>query len=141
MTGPTSDVSLTIGDVRFGASLMIDEAPKTCAFLLGLLPFRHRLIHARWSGEACWVPLGDAQFGVPNENATRHPAPGTMLLFGGGISESELLLAYGAVSFASKAGLLAGNPVLKISENLDTLAKLGREILWNGSQELVIERM
>jgi hypothetical protein len=28
-----------------------------------------KLIHARWSGEACWIPLGDFKLGVGPENA------------------------------------------------------------------------
>jgi|GEM_PF-3128077 len=33
-------------------------APKTVARFLNLLPYRQKLIHVRWSGEGCWVPLG-----------------------------------------------------------------------------------
>ena len=44
------------------------RAPHTRAAFTALLPYRQRLIHARWSGKACWVPLGDYQLGVGYEN-------------------------------------------------------------------------
>ena len=49
------------------------------------------------------------------------PSPGQMLLFGGNLSEPELLIPYGPSRFASKAGLLAGNPVLTIEDRLTRL--------------------
>jgi len=74
-----------------------------------MLPYRERLIHVRWSGEACWIPLGDLDLSLGYENATSYPILGQMLLYLGGISETEILLAYGSVRFASKVGQLAGN--------------------------------
>jgi len=48
--------------------------------------------------------LGDRDFEVEYENHTSYPAPGQMILYPGGISETEILLAYGGVHFASKMG-------------------------------------
>jgi len=80
------------------------DAPMTVAAFRTLLPFRSKLIHVRWSGEACWVPLGDLQLGVGFENHTSHPSIGDVLFYPGGYSETELLIAYGACSFASRMG-------------------------------------
>ena len=93
----------------------------------------------RWSGEACWIPLGSLDLGLGYENATSYPAPGQILLHPGGVSETEILLAYGSVQFASKVGVLAGNHFLTITEGLDRLAELGRAVLWGGAQEIVFE--
>ena len=41
-----------------------------------LRPYRERLIHVRWSGEACWIPLGAQDLGVGYENATSYPEEG-----------------------------------------------------------------
>src|SRR5260370_4901588 len=89
-----------------------------------MLPCRERIIHGRWSGEAWWIPLGALGLGVGYENATSYPAPGQILLYPGGVSETELLIAYGAVRFASKAGQLAGNHFLTIVESADQLRAL-----------------
>ena len=51
-----------------------------------MLPYRERLIHVRWSGEACWIPLGGLDLGLGYESATSYPAPGQLLFHPGGIS-------------------------------------------------------
>jgi hypothetical protein len=129
-------VTIAIGDDRFPACLQDELAPDTCARFRALLPWSERIIHARWSGEGCWVPLGRFALGVGYENPTSHPRPGEFLFYPGGKSETEILLAYGSVSFASKAGQLCGNPFLVITERLDRLAEIGRETLWSGAREI-----
>jgi uncharacterized protein DUF3830 len=133
-------IRIKAGPYIFGAQLEEKIAPKTCAKFLTLLPYRERIIHVRWSGEACWIPLGDLDLGLGYEDATSHPAPGQVILYPGGVSETEILLAYGAVAFASKAGPLAGNHFLTITEGLENLRPLGKLTLWEGAQEIVFER-
>ena len=136
-----SDIRITAGPFTFIARFERDAAPNTCARFESLLPYRERIIHVRWSGEACWIPLGAFDFGVGYENATSYPAPGQILLHPGGVSETEILLGYGAVRFASKAGQLAGNHFLTITEGLDRLRPLGEMTLWQGAQEIAFERV
>ena len=62
-----------------------------------------------------------------------------MILYPGGVSETEILLAYGAVHFASKMGQLAGNHFLTIISGAENLAKLGRTVLWQGAQEILFK--
>jgi hypothetical protein len=132
-------VIISAGGFRFTANLEIVLAPTTVAAFRRMLPYRNRIIHVRWSGEACWIPMGDHQVGVGFENATAYPAPGQILLYPGGVSETEILLAYGPTHFASKAGTLAGNHMMTISEGLDDLGRLGRRILWEGAQDITFE--
>jgi len=115
-------------------------APKTCAAFAARLPFRARLVQARWSGEAAWVPLGDLQLGIGSENATSHPASGEILPYPGGFSETEILFPYGPTLFASKLGQPAGNHFLSIEAGREQLRELGRRVLWEGAQEIVFER-
>src|SRR5262249_8586828 len=132
-------VRITSGEFVSRARFETATAPSTSARFQTLLPYRQRIIHVRWSGEACWIPLGDLDLGLGPENATRHPAPGQILLYPGGISETEILLAYGAVAFASKAGPLAGNHFLTVTEGLQYLRPLGERTLWQGAQEILFE--
>ncbi len=132
-------VRIISGDIAFLARFETGAAPRTCARFQSLLPYRQRLIHVRWSGEACWIPLGDLDLGLLPENATCYPAPGQILLYPGGISETEILLAYGAVAFASKAGPLAGNHFLTVFEGTENLRALGERTLWEGAQEILFE--
>ena len=104
-----------------------------------MLPYRQQIIHVRWSGEGCWIPLGDFDFGLGYENATSHPAPGEIILYPGGISETEILLAYGAVDFSSKVGQLAGNHFLTITAGRENLRELGKLCLWKGAQDILFE--
>ena len=93
-----------------------------------LLPYRQKIIHARWSGEACWIPLGDFALGVGYENHTSHPAPGELLWYPGGFSETELLFPYGAGKLRQKLGQLAGNHFLTVVEGREQLREMGRTI-------------
>src|SRR5262249_1175477 len=137
---PMTEIRITAGPFAFSGRLEHAAAPRTCERLLALLPYRQRIIHVRWSGEACWIPLGHLDLGLRPENATSSPAPGQMLLSPGGVSETEILIAYGAVRFASKAGQLAGNHFLTVVEGLDRLRPLGEMTLWQGAKPILFER-
>ena len=131
---------VTAGGFTFDAKLEMEAAPKTCAAFLRHLPFESKIVHVRWSGEGVWVPLGDLDFGVGYENHTSYPAPGQLILYPGGISETEILLAYGGVHFASKMGQLAGNHFITLTSGLENLYTLGRKTLWEGAQEIRFAR-
>lgn len=127
---------IVAGQLHFTARLEAAAAPRTVAAFRKLLPMRSKIIQARWSGESAWVPLGDLEVGVEYENHTSHPAPGHLLLYPGGISETEILFPYGATLFASRMGQLAGNHFATIEGGFEQLAELGRLILWEGAQDI-----
>lgn len=130
---------ISAGPYRFTARMETDAAPKTVAAFRKMLPLRTKLIHARWSGEATWIPFGDLDIGIGYENATRYPAPGQLLLYPGGVSETEILIPYGAAAFGSKAGPLTGNHFATIVDGVEQLRELGRKTLWEGAQDIVFE--
>ncbi|MCC7280845.1 MAG: DUF3830 family protein [Acetobacteraceae bacterium] len=135
-----SDLVIDIGGELFHAFFERAAAPRTVARFETMLPFSDRIIHVRWSGEACWIPMGERELGLGYENATSYPAPGQVIVYPGGrpdaASETEILIAYGPCCFASKAGQLAGNHFLTIREGLDRLAKAGRGVLWEGAKPI-----
>ena len=131
-------LQIEVGDLHFSARWEPD-APHTIEAIRRMLPITSKLIHCRWSGESTWIPMGDLRTGLEFENHTSHPAPGMVLLYPGGISETEMLLPYGSTMFASKVGQLAGNHFATIVEGLDQLKELGRRTLWNGAQDIVID--
>jgi uncharacterized protein DUF3830 len=132
-------LEIAVGDVRLGARLEEEAAPQTVAAFRRLLPLESKLIHARWSGESCWIPFGELDVGIGPENATSYPAVGEILLYPGGVSETEILFPYGPTQFASKAGVLAGNHFATIVEGGDQLADLGPRVLWEGAQPIRFE--
>lgn len=129
-----TEIIIEAGPFIFGARLETEDAPETCRAFMERMPYEAKLVHVRWSGEGVWVPLGDYSFGVGYENHTSHPAPGQFLLYPGGISETEIILAYGGLSFSSKMGQLAGNHFITIHTGLENLRPLGERVLWKGAQ-------
>jgi hypothetical protein len=132
---------ITVASFTFVARMEDEAAPLTCAAFRALLPYQQQIIHARWSGEACWIPLGDFKLDVPYENHTSHPSRGDILFYPGGISETEILFPYGSSIFASKVGQLAGNHFLTVIEGAENLAQMGYVCLWQGAQDIRFEAM
>ena len=82
------------------------------------------------------MAFGELDLGLGYENHTSYPAPGQLLLYPRGVSETEILLAYGSVRFGSKVGQLAGNHFVTIVEGAEHLPELGRLTLWQGAQTI-----
>ena len=128
-----------MGNLAFEARLEDKAAPKTVAAVRKMLPLRTKVLHCRWSGESTWIPMGDLRLGLEFENHTSHPAPGMLLLYPGGISETEMLFPYGSTMFASKVGQLAGNHFATLTKGHEHLPELGRRTLWEGAQDIEIQ--
>ena len=129
-------LEIVAGEFRFTARLEEDTAPQTVAAFRRLLPLESKIIQARWSGQSAWIPMGDLDVGIGSENATSYPAAGELLLYPGGVSETELLFPYGHTCFASKAGQLAGNHFATIVAGGERLQELGELVLWHGAQDI-----
>jgi hypothetical protein len=132
-------MKITIDGHVFEADFETHKSPATCAAFQRAMPFDSRIVHVRWSGEGLWIPLGDMDFAVGYEDATAYPAPGQILLYPKGKSETEILIAYGSVHFASKAGTLAGNHFASITADLDRLREIGVATLWEGAKPVQFE--
>jgi Protein of unknown function (DUF3830) len=134
-----STIDIRVAGLRLTARLQTEAAPRTCAAFLELLPLHATLLQARWSGESAWVPLGNLVLDLAHENPTSHPAPGQLLLYSGGLSETEILFPYGATLFASRVGQLAGNHFATLADGHAHLPELGRRVLWEGAQDITFE--
>jgi len=136
-------IKISAGGYQFLAETHPD-APQTVAAFLDLLPYTQKLIHVRWSGEGCWVPLGEYRLLLNDEpigfeNHTSHTSIGDVLFYPGPYSETEIIMAYGACSFSSKLGQLAGNHFLTITQGKENLRSLGVKTLWEGAQDVRFE--
>lgn len=132
-------LEIVAGGYRMVGELLEDKAPKTCAVFKKMLPLKNKIIHVRWSGQGVWIPYGDERTGLEYENNTSHPTPGEMLFYPGGVSEMELILAYGRCLFSSTSGQLSGNHFLTITEGREHLEALGEKVLWEGAQDISID--
>lgn len=143
-SGAATMLTIRVGDLVFVARFEEEAAPATVAGFRKLLPYRQKLIQARWSGESGWVPLGDFELEpggrVGFENATSYPSPGEILFYPGGYSETEILFPYGRTCFASTLGQLAGNHFLTIIGGNEQLKEVGRRIVWEGAQDITFEQ-
>lgn len=131
-----SRLEITTAHFVFEAVLESEHAPETSAWFQAQLPFKSQVIHVRWSGEGVWIPLGDLESGLGLENHTVYPSRGDILFYPGGLSEAEILFAYGSVSFASRAGQLAGNHFLTVVSGQEKLSEFGNQVLWKGAQDI-----
>jgi hypothetical protein len=130
-------LKIDAGPYSFVARMEEDSAPQTCEAFRRLLTFENKVIHVRWSGEACWIPMGDFETGLEFENHSSHPYPGQILWYPGGFSETEILIPYGGCKFSSVVGTLAANHFLTIEEGIEQLPQLGKLTLWAGAQDIV----
>jgi hypothetical protein len=130
-------MNIEIDGYKFDAVFEELNSPNTCEVFRKVIPFEAQVVHVRWSGEGMWIPLGEMDFAVKLEDATSYPTPGQVLLYPKGKSETEILIAYGSVHFASKAGSLAGNHFATITSDLEKLKEIGVSTLWEGSKSIL----
>jgi len=135
------EILIVVDGKRFPALLHEDKAPMTCKAIVQRLPISGKVIHARWSGEAIWLPMEEQRITVELENQTCYPSRGQILFYPGFVSERELLIPYGATMFASKSGILPGNHFATILEGLEELAAIGKKVLWEGAKDISISIM
>jgi hypothetical protein len=138
---------ITAGDLEIDARFEDSDAPNTVRAIRGLLPIRSTLIHGKWSGEAGIIGLAGQTFSMGDtehesfENHTHFPPRGALIIYPGGFSTVEILFAYGTAVFDDKIGHLAGNHFASVDGQTDKLKELGRRLLWNGAQDVVIEEV
>lgn len=129
-------VTITIGDQVLRGVLEDERAPATCEAFVNILPLHAHLLHARWSGEAAWVPLASLDIGVGIENQLHRPHPGQVLFYPAAESECEILMPYGVTAFAAVCGPLSGNHFLTVGHQEEQLRAIGRRVLWEGAQQI-----
>src|SRR4029078_4849309 len=133
-------LEVTAGGCECGARFEEDAAPETVAAFRRMLPLDSKIIHVRWSGEGGWIPMGELDLGIGPENATRYPSPGELILYPAGVRETELLLAYGYVAFASKAGALAGNHFATIVSGNENPPHPGPRMVWGRAHDINVRQ-
>jgi hypothetical protein len=134
-------VRIVIADLQFTARLEWLLSPITCRKFCAILPLRAKLLQARWSGEAAWIPLADLDLGIGNESVTDTPEVGEILFHPANHSECEILIPYGRSIFRCKDGAIVGNRFLTIVEGKQQLAKVGELVLWHGNQDITFSRI
>ena len=133
-------IRVSIGHLILTGSLEEEHAPATCAAFVALLPLRAKVLQARWSGRAAYVPLENLHIRLSPENEMHRPAPGQVLFYPEGDSPTEILIPYGTTVFAAICGPLSGNHFLTIDDT-DGLDEMGGRVVWDGAQDILFEIM
>ncbi len=63
-------LQIAAGGFDFTARLEEEAAPATIAAFRKMLPLESKIIHVRWSGEGCWIPMGEPEVGIRPEDGT-----------------------------------------------------------------------
>ncbi|MBI2469019.1 MAG: DUF3830 family protein [Candidatus Rokubacteria bacterium] len=145
--------------VRAVATLLEEEAPRTCAAVWAALPLEGDTYHAKWAGRELYTlvpPLGSRP---GEENATITPIPGDVLYFDVPPDTIDLPVALrrahpqGLVDIAvfygrnnlllGPAGFMPGNLFATITKGLDAYAKACHELFREGTinERFVIRRV
>ncbi len=131
-------IRVTIGHMVLTGTLEEQRAPVTCAAFVALLPIQAKLLQARWSGEAAYVPLEDLAIRLDPENEAHRPSLGQVLFYPAGLSPAEILMPYGVTAFAAVCGPLSGNHFLTITDG-DGLREMGQRVMWEGAQDITFD--
>ena len=151
------EIILTKRNVRGVATLLEDDAPRTCDAVWNALPLEGDAYHARWAGREVYtlVPPFDTDPG--KENATILPIAGDLLYFEipaasidipperrTGKPFVDIALFYGRNSFLlGPEGYAPGNLFATVTENLEELTAACESIWREGfvGERMVIRRI
>jgi hypothetical protein len=153
------ELSLAKKRVRAVATLLDDEAPRTCQLVWDALPLQGDTYHAKWAGRELYTlvpPLGPSP---GEENAVIMPIPGDVLYFDVSPASIDLPLALrrkypqGLVDLAvfygrnnlllGPAGFMPGNLFATITDGLAEYAQASAELFREGleNEVFVIRRV
>jgi Protein of unknown function (DUF3830) len=153
------ELSLKQKKIRAVATLLEDEAPRTCAALWDLLPIDGDTYHAKWAGRELYTLVPPPSVGPGTENATIMPIPGDLLYFDVSPDSIDIPVAmrkanpkglvdiavfYGRNSFLlSPQGFMPGNLFATITEGFAEYAKACGELFREGvvNERFIVRRL
>lgn len=139
------------GGVEAIATLLEDQAPKTCEILWGTLPLRIKAIHDIWSGRQIFAPLG-SPLEIPPENLSLYVVPGDLYYYErpahldrgrpyGWLELAEVGVVYGRDSQPwSPRGPKVVNIFATIAQGLPSFAERCAQMITEGGRWLEITR-
>ncbi len=151
------EIIFTKRNVRGVATLLDEEAPRTCDAVWNALPLEGDAYHARWAGREVYTLVPPLESDPGKENATIMPIGGDLLYFEvdaasidipperrTGQPFIDIALFYGRNNFLlGPAGYMPGNLFATVTENLEGLAAACESIWREGfaGERMVIRRI
>jgi len=127
------------------ATLLEDQAPRTCKAVLASLPIENKVIHAKWAGDEIFFDGFPLQGELEYENATNDVKPGDVAV----ISTQAYIptLGKGKTSFCIFYG--KSRPRKSVDETVDVnvfagindtekMTEIGRRVRLSGSEKILI---
>ena len=133
-------ITIVRGNVSVVANLDDKAAPALVKTLVEKLPIKSQLFHARWCGNEIWAPIGEVN-NYQGENLTIFPAIGEILIVPAGKDKCNLGIWYGKGWCFGPEGYIPGSIVGKIETDITEFAKAANDVLLQGVDEIIIEKI
>lgn len=137
--------------VRAVATLLMDEAPKTCQAILGILPADFKFITCAWSGAEILTYLDPPKvLKIEPENLVWDVLPGDLCYYymagpvtkeGSYVGTSTTDYAEIVIYYDRHAKGSGGNLFARITEGLEEFAKAAGRIRWGGAEMIRFRRL
>lgn len=120
----------------FLATILEEQAPKTCKAVLNLLPLEGEVFHATWSGDMLFYKCHEIPTKLEPENQTAYPSRGDVAL---NSNLKEIHIVYGQAQLRARFGPAPDNLFARITENLKDLEEMGKRIHREGAKKITVK--
>jgi hypothetical protein len=120
----------------FLATILEEQAPKTCKAVLNLLPLEGEVFHATWSGDMLFYKCHEIPTKLEPENQTAYPSRGDVAL---NSNLKEIHIVYGQAQLRARFGPAPDNLFARITENLKDLEEMGKRIHREGTKKIAVK--
>jgi hypothetical protein len=120
----------------FLATILEEQAPKTCKAVLNLLPLEGEVFHATWSGDMLFYKCHEIPTKLEPENQTAYPSRGDVAL---NSNLKEIHIVYGQAQLRARFGPAPDNIFARITENLKDLEEIGKRIHREGAKKITVK--
>jgi hypothetical protein len=129
-------LEIKIDDSVFLATILEEQAPKTCKAVLNLLPLEGEVFHATWSGDMLFYKCHEIPTKLEPENQTAYPSRGDVAL---NSNLKEIHIVYGQAQLRARFGPAPDNLFARITENLKDLEEMGKRIHREGAKKIAVK--
>jgi hypothetical protein len=148
------EILLPDDGVKAVATLLENEAPKTCKAVWDALPIKGELLHAMLSGNEVFILLeGKAMIKVEPENQIYHVIPGDVAYFYSHWGDAkylkdnpefaEIVVIYGRYTRLQDLSgrLAAANLFATITEGLEGFAEICKKVRREGAKKIILRKL
>jgi hypothetical protein len=134
-------IELDMEGVKSTATLLDEQAPKTCQAVWSRLPIEDLTIHVRWSGSA-WRTEQNHRLEMDEaENPITRPDVGDLIYYRDPDHDLyKIALAYGPCQWRDSEGELPVTRIARLEDNREAFLEVCKHILFEGPKVIHIRR-